>query len=828
MRMPRRQRADSPVRAQIVGGPERFDAFFDREARRALAVALLASGDWVAADTATRRAFERARRDWAEVGLDPDRGLLVRRWAVDRAWPSRRQRRVLGRREGGDVLDRFRRVVVRLPRRRARAAVLAVADDPDGLERVLGDGAAAMGLADAVHSRLAEMAGDPEVMVAHLRPAVPEPGYRSRRAAPFIGVAAAAVAAISVLTVASPKPDQEATATTSTEATTTRIVSSEWPWWSVTGWFGDEPEVTLAGWEALGSVPTPGGSRVATAWTGRELFLSTVEPSESGPPFLDGRTVVFLYDPATGSWRDAAPPPDDVCSLGYITTTPVRDGVVVTGFGAGRRCMDPYAYLYSPGADTWTDLDHPFLAMWDGVSHLLWTGDLLVSPVDGAALHWDSGEVVALPPLPVAEPARPGVPGTLAAHWTGERVLIVGTNGIHAWTPGDDGWETLDAAPYLHESASSAWTTEGLLVLDPDEGARFHDGDSWRPAHGLFWGGWCWAAVVRVSVPMVQTCGGHFVWDGKVERWVPFPLSNLQFDYALVDVDGDVYSIGPTLRRLLIDHDVDGSIVPPSTVPIGSVYVEIPAGFAYVEHFGPDRRPLGLRSGVTWTLGAVISDLDGDVRCEVAVTHWHSGRPDTWLSELSVLGPRVVARPGVGDLSAEAVSGEAGSVGVAFSGGLGGFWLDRGVLITCDAVEAAAAEEAAMRLASGMWSPAEAYHFETVDLGGADPIVWQVTDVDGTHEAVFPYRAIPDRARSEAAMTGFADCVADTMGGAGVVLGSLRLLVDADGELIEVSYSVVRPDLSPPVGHLPDRARILCLRVAGVAETFIAKPQPGP
>jgi hypothetical protein len=65
MRMERSQRVDGPVRAQVIGGPERFDAFFDREARRVVALAALVSGGWVVADTATRCVFERARRDWA-------------------------------------------------------------------------------------------------------------------------------------------------------------------------------------------------------------------------------------------------------------------------------------------------------------------------------------------------------------------------------------------------------------------------------------------------------------------------------------------------------------------------------------------------------------------------------------------------------------------------------------------------------------------------------------------------------------------------------------------------------------------------------------------
>jgi hypothetical protein len=63
--MERSQRVDGPVRAQVIGGPERFDAFFDREARRVVPLAALVSGGWVVADTATRCVFERARRDWA-------------------------------------------------------------------------------------------------------------------------------------------------------------------------------------------------------------------------------------------------------------------------------------------------------------------------------------------------------------------------------------------------------------------------------------------------------------------------------------------------------------------------------------------------------------------------------------------------------------------------------------------------------------------------------------------------------------------------------------------------------------------------------------------
>jgi hypothetical protein len=824
---------------QIVGGPERFDDFFDREARGLLAVAVLVAGDRDAAEAATRRTLRRALRRWDTVGRDPDPLLVVRRWTIDAA---RRRRWAATARvdtEARDGLESLRTALWSLPRRRCRAVVLAVVDGVlatgdvlvsavdcrsalavplDDMSDTVGGRDALRRLVEAARTRLADASatGAPP---QHLRPVPPQAGPRSRRLVPILVVGAAALAVFAVLSLESTDEGPGTTGPEGTLPPAEDVVVDDSMWWWDPEWVGEVPQVTLAGWEAVGPSPVPHGPIVAAAGVGDVVFVWRIESSVPSATPFEHTVRGFLYDPEARS-RRIAEPPDGSCAVVFGEAVPIGDlGVLLSGAGPG--CTT--AMVYTPHSDSWTVVDDALVAPLPGASSLVWTGDLLVSPLAGVALDWESGSIVPVPALPQ------GLPGAwVRAHWTGDRVLAVGSTGLYNWAPGDAAWETLDPTPYLHESGSSAWTTHGLLVLDPDDGAKFHDGDSWRAAPGLFWDGTCWAEVVAVSTPVVRTCGGFMVWDGAADRWVPFPHSSLDDDAVLVEVDGDLYTVGAMVRRLVIEYDDDGSMLASSTVPIGSLYVDVPSGFTHIEHLGPDRRPLGLRSQTSWTTGAVFEGGPEGARCTVEVTTWPFGRPSSWPElhaphpvRLFVDGPRTVTRGwGVPDLVGFAVSSEvAAGIALPEGVGLGDRWDDAPIVVLCFGDDRVQAHDLAVRLASGVWSRFEGHFAVAAEPGD---VLWEVREPEGFTEVPFPYPSVPDRARSEAARDRFGRCVFEHMAGSGLVLGGLNVLVDGDDELLALAFRVVRPRSSPPVARLSDDVRRRCLSAAEVGTSFLA------
>ena len=322
-------------------------------------------------------------------------------------------------------------------------------------------------------------------------------------------------------------------------------------------------------WSTLPPSPLPALQTVTGAWTGRELVV-VGEASDR-----NGRITAYAaaYDPATRTWRRLPPPSGrrqhiegrpsavwtgrEVLVMGgdfheaYAPATNrwrhlagadfelyggegfalVWTGTVAVTYGGGC-CGGPDAVgsAYDPVGDTWRTLDTSLLGArwtsgaWTGREVVIAGGNGPLGPRTGqgpppdvvdlrtaAAYSPATGRWRALPPMPVA------MRGT--AVWTGTQVLVLGSAGAVAWSPGPDRWTSLLAGFDDRSDAGVVWADGELLVWG---GQLWNRTDGWRvPASGLAWApstGWSRLPVspLRGRVGMVTAWTGHqlLVWGG--------------------------------------------------------------------------------------------------------------------------------------------------------------------------------------------------------------------------------------------------------------------------------------------------------------------------
>ena len=129
------------------GGPEDFDAFFRREYRKLVGLAMVLSGDRAAAEDLAQDALFAAHRKWSELAEYDDPGAWVRRVVANRSASSWRRRtrelRAMTRLRGHAVevvppLDppdeEFWAAVRALPARQAQCIALTYLDDRSAAE----------------------------------------------------------------------------------------------------------------------------------------------------------------------------------------------------------------------------------------------------------------------------------------------------------------------------------------------------------------------------------------------------------------------------------------------------------------------------------------------------------------------------------------------------------------------------------------------------------------------------------------------------------------------------------------------------------------------
>ncbi len=465
-----------------------------------------------------------------------------------------------------------------------------------------------------------------------------------------------------------------------------------------------------AGWEDLNFGPLSGGrNRMAITWTGTELFawggyvggLPEV-PRPSG--FLqDG----YLYDPEADSWRPVAEPPDELCLLGPADAMWLDRVVLVYGVAIVEDdCAT--AALFDPDSDTWRVLRGEFFdaVRADLQLSLVWTGELLVAPTRGVAFEPTTEATIHIPVASVVGGSSSPVRG----HWTGEFVVAIGSGTLQTWAVGDDAWTSHPGPPVPKIARDSVWTDDGLLVVNYQMATAVWGSEQWTRIGDLplrFFE--CLpGALVAAGTPVVRMCSGYAIWDSERMTWIPVPLEDASaLDLgALVGTDDAVYSVGRSLRRYRIVRTNDGSIVAPSTMPVGVMQLDVPEGFSFVESFAPVQDPEGFVPEDE-SVGLVFSsdDSTAPVTCTVTSTY---GYPEgaAW-PEFTENGPIAVFRPGrstldetgnpINMLEGTSYQADDGSIGFAIPDENG----SDVVFIHCPTSDDASA------FAVGLWSPWE-------------------------------------------------------------------------------------------------------------------------
>jgi hypothetical protein len=476
-----------------------------------------------------------------------------------------------------------------------------------------------------------------------------------------------------------------------------------------------------AGWEELDPGPVAGRHRVATAWTGSELFVwgghgeygFDGEPTDYDLYFQDG----FLYDPVGGAWRPVAPLPAAVCRpIGRPSAIAAGEAIVLKGAAIiVDGCASTAAYY--PRTDTWEPLRGEFFSRLGSMVSVAWTGDLLVAPRQQMAYRWSSGETIDLPAFPSG--LDDGVHSPQRAHWTGDRVLAIGSGGVREWVPGADQWLLLDGPPVPDRARDSVWTDQGLLVVNYQMAAAFYRDGAWsRPGDLPLRFYECLAEAISVGgTPVVRMCSGLAIWEEVLGAWIPVALSD-PAGYSggrLLASEDTIYEIGPHFRRFQIRRHEDGSIVVPPTIPIGVMQLDIPAGFELVSSYAPAQDSAGFIPDDE-TIGVVFESPPG-TRCTVTSTY---GPGEDWPSGFTEGrdGVQVRGRPVTEYVDAD------GTVGMALHGSNGS-----DVAFAWCVGPSVADYRPAVDFIAGLWSPWDrsrgtATHHERAGLRFQIPLQW--------------------------------------------------------------------------------------------------------
>ncbi|MEX2418854.1 MAG: hypothetical protein WD652_00600, partial [Acidimicrobiia bacterium] len=532
-------------------------------------------------------------------------------------------------------------------------------------------------------------------------------------------VAGAFVTAALVVGIVVSPPEEDVAAPTTTSIP--GFVSTTAPSVTTTT-IGPEPSIALpplgAGWEELDPGPIAGRYRMAVAWTDYGLFVfgghDNYRQEDPSPVFYHGNG--FRYDPASETWSAITPPGQEFFEVGEARAVSMGDRVFV--YGRPRAPGSGSAAIYDLEVDEWTPVAPEFGDSLGPGVQVVWTGELLVAtnialaydPVTGTTLtHLDDG-MMATP-----ADADASVHSPQRAHWSGSEILVIGSGPVYAWVPGEEAeWRTLAQPPVPDRARDSVWTDQGLLVVNYQMAAAVFDRDTsvWsRPGDLPLRFYECLPEAVSAGgTPVVRMCSGIAIWDEVRSFWMPILLSDLgmnpQGSVPLVGADDAIYTVGgDTFRRFEIERAADGSIVPPSTVPIGVMLLDIPEGWNLLTSSAPLRSPEGFVLDDE-TIGLVFRS-DGDVprHCDVESTYAGDGwQPTTGFAEI---GPIATDRPGRSPIVGTAYRftsppSDWGGTNLAFPD-------DNGtdlVWVMCEGYSDQALQDA-QAFAAGLWSPWE-------------------------------------------------------------------------------------------------------------------------
>jgi hypothetical protein len=481
-----------------------------------------------------------------------------------------------------------------------------------------------------------------------------------------------------------------------------------------------------AGWEELDAGPVAGRIGPTAVWTGSRLFVwGGFEPGPAAPlPGHTWRHDGALYDPETATWQPVRPLPDGVCPPRGPAVAYAAGDVIVLRLRTFWRPDCVTAAAYRPGDDSWEPLPAEFFRRVTWLKPMAWTGELFVAPRDVLAYDWAGGRTLGLPAFPDGWEDAVRVQ---EAHWAGDRVVAVGTSGVFEWEPDADIWRRVGPGSAVGHGSASAWSDRGLLVVDYRIGAEFYDTDGWVAPQGLplVLHSCPVAAISAGGIAAVRMCSGMAVWDGARHMWVPVPLDDVTrwdpYGTVLVGADDTIYAVGHSLRRFAIERAADGSIVAPGTVPVGTMQLDIPAGFGLVSSSSTVGDGLGREGGASFTgrsiplhqtIGATFEAGSG-VACTVTSTITAAGEGAAPQPEDGVeMGPVSVHRPARAMLEGTAWRGGDGALSLVFDMGaktlFARFADDAAEVVS---VRCAGPDDllsgAASALAAGLWSPWE-------------------------------------------------------------------------------------------------------------------------
>ena len=425
--------------------------------------------------------------------------------------------------------------------------------------------------------------------------------------------------------------------TSTTRATTTPVASSF------------QGPILGAGWESLDPGPIGGRQEVSAVWTGSGLLvwggytLETAAGADAAP-VRRYRNTGFLWDPVTESWTGPILPPADACSLERTRvmwlgldsetshpTGPIygTDGyVLLYGEGTGGSpCL--VGMLYRPSDGTWREFDviggiFPFTSLvWVPDSPV---GPLVVAPERGLAYQVPdpSGTApIEIPRLFQPEDFQARSTAT-RAFWTGDEIVSWGLGSVQAWSFGDDDWHVVEGPPVPDIGRDAAWTSLGLLLMSHQMAAAALDSETeqWNRLGDipLRFHECVPEALAVAGTPVVRLCSGLAIWDEVTFNWIPVPLENLigEGNKTLIGGDDAIYSIGPSFRRFTIERDESGRIVPPASIRIGVMQLDVPEGWDFAYSFAPSVHVSGVMPDDE-TIGVAFQG--GELSCRVASTY---------------------------------------------------------------------------------------------------------------------------------------------------------------------------------------------------------------
>jgi hypothetical protein len=453
----------------------------------------------------------------------------------------------------------------------------------------------------------------------------------------------------------------------------------------------------MPGWEDLDDAPVAGRFDTARLWTGTHLLMWGGHDFDATRPFQpsayhqDG----YLYEPASGSWQRIVPPEGMLCRWGTTDAVWTDGWIVLVARSHDAVVRDPdclTSVAFEPASGAWIPLTGEFFDRL-GAAPVVWTGEWLVAPTIALAFDPDTGDTFEIPGG--VTPAAAPVDG-VRAFWTGDRIVMAGL-GVRAWEPGDEEWASYDPAPVGIFGRANVWSGDRLWVVTFEMEVASLDLDTgeWQRHENMplrFYA--CGPEPLDAGGhPVVRTCAGIAVWqEGETPGWIPAPNPYVGVGSAddLVATGDAMYSIGPRVLRFDIERRSDGSVALPPTIPIGTMNLDVPDGWAFVRSFGwdPDVAD-GERHGVVFERGGV--------ECTVA------SMQSTAEDGFNEIGSITIDRPGRAHLEGRAYWREDDLLVFAFADPNG---IDI-VEVECRSGFDAVLSVSATEFARGLWSPSD-------------------------------------------------------------------------------------------------------------------------